>query len=274
MPGSATMSSMTTTPAPQEGPSPDRAATVHPAVDTAIDDAVIDDAGAATVVVLAGGTSRRFGGDGDDKLDATLAGRTVLGVTVANLPSWPTIVVGPSRDGVTERAVRWVREDPPLGGPAAALTAALPHVTTPWCAVLAGDMPFGGRLLEPLLHVARGGSRTFASPNAPRATPSDAPGMPEDAGASVPEGRFDGAPEGPFDGARATVDGRAQPLLAMYRTASLRRAARLASSPRDLSMRALLRPLSVVDVPVERLGTIEDARDIDTLADLEAHLTR
>ena len=48
-----------------------------------------------TVVVLAGGTSRRFGAD---KLGARLHGSTVLATVVGSLPpSWPVVVVGPPR---------------------------------------------------------------------------------------------------------------------------------------------------------------------------------
>ncbi|HYN68073.1 MAG TPA: NTP transferase domain-containing protein, partial [Ornithinibacter sp.] len=49
-----------------------------------------------TVVVLAGGTSRRFG---SDKLGARLHGVSVLEMVVASLPeSWPVVVVGPIRE--------------------------------------------------------------------------------------------------------------------------------------------------------------------------------
>jgi molybdenum cofactor guanylyltransferase len=62
-----------------------------------------------TVVVLAGGTSRRFG---SDKLAAPLAGTTVLDVLLGSLPAqWPLVVVGSERPVVRE--VRWVGEDPP-----------------------------------------------------------------------------------------------------------------------------------------------------------------
>ena len=65
--------------------------------------------GDVTVVVLAGGTSRRFG---SDKLAAPLRGSTVLDTVVASLPPhWPVVVVGPPRD--CGRPVAWTREDPP-----------------------------------------------------------------------------------------------------------------------------------------------------------------
>ena len=52
--------------------------------------------GDVTVVVLAGGTSRRFG---SDKLAAPLGGSTVLDTVLGSLPpQWPVVVVGPPRD--------------------------------------------------------------------------------------------------------------------------------------------------------------------------------
>ena len=73
------------------------------------------------VVVLAGGESRRFG---SDKLAADLDGRTLLDATLASVPAGlPVVVVGPARP--VRRDVRFVREDPPGGGPAAALVAGL-----------------------------------------------------------------------------------------------------------------------------------------------------
>ena len=50
------------------------------------------------------------------------------------------VVVGPERP--TVRPVAWAREDPPGGGPAAALAAGLAHVTAPAVVVLAADLPF------------------------------------------------------------------------------------------------------------------------------------
>ncbi len=94
------------------------------------------------IVVPAGGTGRRLGGA--DKPGITLGGRTILDRLVADLPDWPVVVVGPHRADAGLRRVRWAREDPPLGGPAAALAAGvreLPDVDV--VVVLAGDLPFG-----------------------------------------------------------------------------------------------------------------------------------
>ena len=76
-----------------------------------------------SVVVLAGGGSVRFG---TDKLAEPLGapdGPTVLDALITSLPPVDVVVVGPER--TSPRPVRWVLEDPPGGGPAAALVAGL-----------------------------------------------------------------------------------------------------------------------------------------------------
>jgi len=138
---------------------------------------------AATAVVLCGGTARRFG---SDKTQALLGDRPLLDHLLANLPSdWPVACVGPPRP--TTRDVRWVREDPPGGGPVAALAAALPLVATPVVVVLGGDMPYAAGLAPDL--VARLGAHPAVDAVA---------------------GRDD--------------EGRTQPLLAAYRLEALARA--------------------------------------------------
>lgn len=96
---------------------------------------------ATTVLVTCGGTSRRLGGR--DKTREPLGAGTVLDHLLAALPAgWPVVCVGEERP--TCRPVTWAREDPPGGGPVAALAAGLRHVPTPTCVVVAGDMPFAG----------------------------------------------------------------------------------------------------------------------------------
>ena len=96
--------------------------------------------GDVTVVVLAGGTSRRFGAD---KLGARLHGSTVLETVVGSLPpGWPVVVVGPPRD--CGRPVTWTREKPAGGGPLAGVAAGVLRVRTRLVAVVAGDMPYAG----------------------------------------------------------------------------------------------------------------------------------
>ena len=91
-----------------------------------------------TAVVLCGGQARRFGAD---KTRALLGDTPLLERVVADLPaSWPVVCVGPARP--LGRGVQWVREEPPGGGPVAALAAALPLVRTPLVVALGGDMPY------------------------------------------------------------------------------------------------------------------------------------
>lgn len=99
-----------------------------------------------TVVVLAGGSARRFG---SDKLAAPIQGSTVLDHLLDSLPArWPVVAVGPARP--TARAVRWAHEDPPGGGPLAGVAAGLALVGSPLVAVVAGDMPHAARALVAL----------------------------------------------------------------------------------------------------------------------------
>ena len=119
-------------------------------------------------MVLAGGTSRRFG---RDKLTEPLGEGTLLASAVSGLPSdVRLLVVGPTPPDAGGSAglsrARWVREDPPGGGPAAAiitgLRAALDAATqaepVDAIVVLPGDAPNAGwaacQLLAQLL--ARG----------------------------------------------------------------------------------------------------------------------
>jgi molybdopterin-guanine dinucleotide biosynthesis protein A len=179
-------------------------------------------------VVLAGGTAARM--DGVDKAAIELQGVTLLErVLGAALPAAEVVVVG---DQVpTTRPVTWTREDPPGGGPAAGLLAALDAflVAPDLVAVLAVDMP--------------------------RLAPTTV-------------ARLTWAVEGDTaaDGAvLVDADGRRQTLAAVYRLSSL-----LAARPADparhhgLPMRRLLEGLRLLEVPA--VG--DEARDVDTWTDL------
>jgi len=99
-------------------------------------------------------------------------------------PDWRVVAVGPTRE--CGRPVTWTREDPPGGGPLAAVAAGLALVATDLVAVVAGDMPFAAPAVAMLAQALR----------------------------SAP----------PEVGAVVAVDahGGANPLLAAYRTASAR----------------------------------------------------
>ncbi len=90
-------------------------------------------------MVLTGGGSVRLG---RDKATAVVAGRRMIDRVLDQIPSdVPVVVVGP--DPQVSRPVVVVREDPPGGGPAAAIGAGIAHVQTPLVAVIAADMPWG-----------------------------------------------------------------------------------------------------------------------------------
>ena len=95
-------------------------------------------------IVLAGGSARRLGGV--DKPLLTVEGSALLVRVLAAVPqARPAIVVGPpALRRVLPGDVHLVQEDPPGGGPVAAIRAgvALLPITIDTVAVLAGDLPF------------------------------------------------------------------------------------------------------------------------------------
>ncbi|MEW1772963.1 NTP transferase domain-containing protein [Streptomyces sp. NPDC086777] len=135
-------------------------------------------------IVLAGGAARRLGGT--DKPSVRVGGRTLLDrVLAACAGALQTVVVAAPRP--TSRPVRWTREDPPGGGPVAALDAGLRHTTADLAVVLSADLPF---LEEATVDRLLATLHTTAA-----------------------------------DGALLTdADGRDQPLVAAYRTGALRHA--------------------------------------------------
>src|SRR5207253_6166424 len=83
------------------------------------------DAGLVVAVVLAGGEGRRMGGV--DKAALVVGGRTLLDRILAAAAgvAGRLVVVGPPRPVGLERAVLFVQEDEPGGGPVPAVAAAL-----------------------------------------------------------------------------------------------------------------------------------------------------
>jgi molybdopterin-guanine dinucleotide biosynthesis protein A len=89
-------------------------------------------------IVLAGGRARRLGGAAKPQL--TVGGRTLLDAAVAAVArAGQVVVVGPEQP--VGRPVIWRREEPPGGGPVAALAAGLPATSAPLVVVLAADLP-------------------------------------------------------------------------------------------------------------------------------------
>ena len=92
-------------------------------------------------IVLTGGTSKRFG---SDKSQAKINGKTLLEIISSNLED--LIVVGPE----SSIKAKYILENPPLGGPVAAIGAALKFVDTELVGIFAVDMPFATRLISEL----------------------------------------------------------------------------------------------------------------------------
>ncbi|WP_158885666.1 molybdenum cofactor guanylyltransferase [Amycolatopsis anabasis] len=158
-------------------------------------------------IVLAGGGAHRLSGVDKPMLD--VRGKPLLRTVVAALTGAdPVIVVGPRRDGVP--GVRWTREEPPGGGPVAALAAGLAAAPpeTELVAVLAGDLA--------------------------RITPSTVDRLRAAVGAG------DGA-------VLVDADGRRQWLIGVWRARALREA--LPPEPAGASLRRTLAGLAVVAVP-------------------------
>jgi molybdopterin-guanine dinucleotide biosynthesis protein A len=149
-------------------------------------------------VVVAGGTGRRLGGV--DKGAVVVGGLSLLQRTVDALSRADrVIVVGPRR--ALGRNVRWTMEEPPGGGPVAALAAGLELVRADVVGVLAVDLPFvDAPLVEALVELAYGGEGALLEDEA----------------------------------------GHLQPLAAAYRTAPLRAAVARLPSVVNAPMRALL----------------------------------
>ncbi|WP_107773052.1 molybdenum cofactor guanylyltransferase [Nocardioides sediminis] len=183
-------------------------------------------AGGFCGIVLAGGTAARM--DGIDKAGLELGGRTLLEWSIdAFVDADEVVVVGPPTVR-TARPVTFTREDPPRGGPVAGLLTGVDALlrTPTLVGVLAVDMPHvTASTMRRLREAATGGS----------------------------------ARDGAF-----LVDGDGRRQLAGVLSAD-----RLAAVRPDLehqhgmSLRALLAPLDLADVPADGA----ESRDVDTWAD-------
>ncbi|GAA3628507.1 NTP transferase domain-containing protein [Streptomyces chitinivorans] len=199
-------------------------------------------------VVIAGGAARRLGGT--DKPALTVGGRTLLDrVLEACADAGRTVVVGPRRP--TARPVDWTREDPPGGGPLAALDAGLRRTGSETVLVLSADLPFltsaTVRALLAAVHGTHGIHGTAPGSGGPAA----------------------------LDGAVVVDDGRAQPLLGAYRAESLRRELALLAAehgrPANLPLRLL-----TDELVLRRIAPAgpEEARDCDTWEELASARSR
>ncbi|MFI1713663.1 NTP transferase domain-containing protein [Streptomyces litmocidini] len=180
-------------------------------------------------VVLAGGAARRLGGS--DKPGVRVGGRTLLDRVLAACPdAGRTVVVASPRP--TARPVHWTREDPPGGGPLAALGAGVRETRADVLLVLSADLPFlDGTAVRRLLDALD------ATPGAEAALLADA-------------------------------DGRDQPLVAAYRRAPLLRELALITDRRGTleggPLRLLTGGLHLTRVAAEPLASF----DCDTWEDI------
>ncbi|MGX1755519.1 DUF6457 domain-containing protein [Streptomyces lydicus] len=204
-------------------------------------------------IVLAGGAARRL--DGADKPALSVGARPLLDRVLAACPDAAiTVVVGPHRP--TSRAVIRALEDPPRGGPLAALDAGLRHTTAPTVLVLSADLPFLTTATVQGLLAAATEKPGAAGPGRGAGPDSDAP--PYGDGAMLQD-----------------ASGRDQPLVAAYRAASLRR--ELAGiraghgTLAGLPLRALVNGLRLERVPDV---TATASFDCDTWEDLSAARAR
>jgi molybdopterin-guanine dinucleotide biosynthesis protein A len=173
-------------------------------------------------IVLAGGAARRL--SGVDKPMLEVDGKPLLRHAIDALEAAsPVIVVGPQRPGLPD--VLWAPEDPPGGGPVAALSAGLGVLAHPsLVAVFAADLV------------------------------AVRPSTVDRLAAAI--GTADGA-------VLVDSDGRRQWLIGLWRTEKLRAA--LPSQPENSSLRQMFGGLDVVDVAEEpgESADVDTPADLD-----------
>lgn len=222
-------------------------------------------------VVLAGGAARRLGGT--DKPAVTVGGRALIDrVLAACAGARTTVVVSGPR--TCARPVVRVHEEPPGGGPVAALDAGLRHTAQDLVLVLSADLPFLDRAtverLVAALDTGAGALDTRAQAGVgPVGGTGSSGGTVQDArpGGGTVKGPRPGG--GPADGALLVdATGRDQTLLAVYRASSLRGALDRLRARRGtlhgLPLRSLVSAFALV-----RLRDEDDASfDCDTWEDV------
>ena len=96
-----------------------------------------------SVIVLSGGTNKRFG---SDKSQALLNGVSLLDHVLSFIPAdIKTVIVGKD-----------VFEQPALGGPVAGIARGLQETDTEYVAIAAVDMPYSSSLFPQLLEAIKG----------------------------------------------------------------------------------------------------------------------
>ncbi len=185
-------------------------------------------------IVLAGGAAKRLGGA--DKPALSVGGRALLDRVLGSCrDAERTVVVGGRR--ATARPVLWACEEPPGGGPLAALDAGVRRTEAESVLVLSADLPF---LAAPTVRRLIG---TLGTSGREAALLTDS-------------------------------DGRDQPLVAAYKAEPLRRELALIAteygSLAGLPLRLLTQELDLARVDAEPLASF----DCDTWEDLSAARAR
>jgi len=228
-------------------------------------------------IVLAGGAARRLGGA--DKPGVRVGGRALLDrVLAACAGARTTVVVADRRD--TARPVVWAREEPPGGGPVAALDAGLRRTTAGQVVVLSADLPFleegtVRRLLAALAAPVGAGAGAAPGTGGHSGTAGTQAAPPATRHARGTGGRA-GTAQGSAvpDGAVLTdPGGRDQPLVAAYRAEALRRElAALHDEYGSLAGLPLRRLAGALDLT--RVADPVASFDCDTWEDIAAARTR
>lgn len=194
----------------------------------------------AAAVIVAGGRGSRLGGL--DKPGLRLGDRTLLEIAMSAVGDCPIVVVGPDR-GLPTGVIGTV-EDPPGGGPAAAVAAGIaampPLPDNAMVALLAADLP--GMTAGTVTGLCA--ALTAATLDA----------------AAEPAGQQQKSPDG-----AVLVDaaGRRQYLAGVWRFAALAAAAGNRPSWHGVALRELLAPIRTIDVA----GSESETADVDTPAD-------
>jgi molybdopterin-guanine dinucleotide biosynthesis protein A len=180
----------------------------------------------ASVIVLSGGTSRRFG---RDKSQAKIAGKSLIAFILGSIPSEFKIVIVGQDPKIESSQYQCVLEEPIGGGPLAGFKAGLDASESELVALIATDMPFASGLVLNLINSIR-----------------------------------------VHDDAVMYVDAKGfkQPLAAVYRSKSVKRALADMGQLDGKSMRELVSHLMVHEIEMSH-EIAQALMDIDTAADLE-----
>lgn len=189
-------------------------------------------------IILGGGRSRRMG---QDKLALRVGDQTILQRVVEAASAWADriVVAGPDDEGRTDAAdaVTFIQENPPFGGPAAGIGAAVGELA---------DLPDSGEVLILAGDLARPEQAVAALTR----------NVPAELAARQPA----------TDGLVLVEDGGwPQLLVGRYRVGALRKAVAAAPYLANMSVRRLMRPLGLQTLSVKDAVT----RDVDTPSDYQ-----